>query len=91
MNLLNPLGGDEEKEAGAPAGGAEEDEEDAGAADAGGSGMLHMKDGEYLLHVLIGEAKNIDLEGEDTTDPLIKVTFLGKTKETSAKANISRT
>ena len=86
MKLPNPLGGAEEKDA---AGGAAEVEA-AGAGDEG-SGMQHLKDGEYLLHVFIEEAKNIDLEGEDTTDPLIRVSFLGKTKETPAKSSISRT
>ena len=87
MNLPNPLGG-AEKEGEAPAANEEEEEEQE---ESGESGMQHYKDGEYLLHVFIEVAKNIDLEGEDTTDPLIKVTFLGKYKETPAKSNVSRT
>ena len=49
-----------------------------------------MKGGEYVLHVLIETGKNIDLEGEDTVDPMISITFMGKTKESQAKDNIAR-
>jgi len=32
------------------------------------------------LHVLIETGKNIDLEGEDTVDPFVKVKLLDKDK-----------
>ena len=58
--------GDEEKE---------EQEEDEAAA---GSKVTSMKAGEYVLHVLVETGKNIDLEGEDTVDPMVKISFMAK-------------
>ena len=48
-----------------------------------------MKNGEYLLHVLVESGKNISLEGEDNVDPLIQVSFMGKKKETTAKKDVT--
>ena len=45
-----------------------------------GSKVTQMKAGEYVLHVLIETGKNIDLEGEDTVDPMITINFMGKSK-----------
>ena len=59
-------------------------------ASSGGASVGVMKEGEYLLHVLIETGKNISLEGEDTVDPLIKVSFMGKNKQTTAKDNCTR-
>ena len=47
----------------------EPQEDEAGA----GTKVTTMKGGEYLLHVLVETGKNIDLEGEDTVDPMVKV------------------
>lgn len=68
--------GDEE-EAEMFEGGDEEEEEEEEGGD-GESGTVVIKDGEYMIHMLIEEAKTIDLEGEDTTDPMVKVSILGK-------------
>ena len=65
---------------------------DSGAAPASeGSKVGTMKDGAYQLHVLIETGKNLDLEGEDTVDPMIKVTFLANSKSTTSKSGITRT
>ena len=56
-----------------------------------GSKVGTMKNGEYMLHVLIESAQAIDLEGEATVDPIIRVSFMGKTKDTTAKNDIART
>lgn len=64
---------------------------DAGAPASEGSKVGTMKDGAYQVHVLIETGKNIDLEGEDTVDPMVKVTFLANSKSTSAKSGITRT
>lgn len=74
----------ENEEAAAP---AEKKEESSGS---GEPKVGVMKDGEYLLHVLIETGKNISLEGEDTVDPLIKITFMGKNKQSTSKDNCTR-
>ena len=43
----------------------------------GAPAVADMKEGEYLLHVLVETGKSIFLEGEATVDPLVKVTFMG--------------
>lgn len=50
-----------------------------------------MKDGEYLLHVLVETGKSIFLEGETTVDPMVKVSFMGQTASTTAKKGVTRT
>jgi hypothetical protein len=39
-----------------------------------------MKDGDYLLHILVETGKNIFLDGEDTVDPMVKLIFNCKEK-----------
>lgn len=66
-----------------------EGEEEAGEPEVGaGSKVGNFKDGAYLLHVLIETGKNLELEGEDSVDPLIRVSLLGKSGETAAKEDI---
>ena len=72
------------------AGEGEEEEEDAAEEEGGGSKVGTMKDGEYLLHVLVETGKTLDLEGEDTVDPMVKVLFMGKELQTTAKNDITR-
>ena len=77
-------GGEEEAEAPAP----EEKKQEAGGEEPSaseGSQVCNMPEGAYLLHVLIETGKNIQLEGEDTVDPMVKVIFCGKDKTSSAK------
>jgi len=64
----------------------EQEEDEAGA----GSKVTSMKAGEYVLHVLVETGKNVDLEGEDTVDPMVKISFMGRSKETTAKNDIGR-
>lgn len=56
--------------------GENKDEEEGQDASAG-SKVASMKDGSYLLHVLIETGKNLKLDGEDTINPMVKVSFLG--------------
>ena len=61
------------------------DVKEAAAEASAGSKVGSMKSGEYLLHVLIETGKMMGVDGEDTVDPLVKVSILGKNKETTHK------
>ena len=78
-NKKAPEGGDEA----ASAAGSD------GGDDAGGSKVGNMPEGDYIIHVLIIQAKSIHLEGEDTSDPFIKVSCMGQDKSSKNKNDIS--
>lgn len=89
-----PAGDEPEEGAAEEAPAAAEGAADAAEGEEGGDGapaVANMKEGEYLLHVLVETGKSIFLEGETTIDPLVKVTFMGKTASTSAKKGVTRT
>ena len=89
-----PAGDEPEEGAAEEAPAAEEGAADAAEGEEGGDGapaVADMQDGEYLLHVLVETGKSIFLEGETTIDPLVKVSFMGKTASTSAKKGVTRT
>jgi hypothetical protein len=83
-SLIAGVGGGEAEE-----GEKKEGADDAAEEEAGGPKVGTMKDGEYLLHVLVETGKTLDLEGEDTVDPMVKVLFMGKEMQTSAKNDIT--
>ena len=64
-------------------------EVEAGEEGDAGNSVADMKDGEYILHILVETGKNIFLPGESETDPLVKVNFKGKDKQTKAFEKIS--
>jgi len=68
----------------------EEKKEEIKVEQSEGSKVATMKNGEYMLHVLVETAKNLGLEGEATIDPLVKITMMDKTKDTTAKKDITR-
>ena len=80
-------GGDKDKKEEEAADGAAEEEE---GEDESGKNVASMKDGEYILHVLVETGKSIFLEGEDTIDPMVKITFMGESKQTAAKEDVTR-
>ena len=90
MNLFG--GGDSKK---SDAGENKEGNDAASAAgsdeggDGGGSKVGNMPEGDYIIHVLIIQAKTIRLEGESTSDPFIKVTCMGIDKSSKNKNDIS--
>ena len=88
-----PAGDEPEEGAAEEAPAAEEAADAAEGVEGGGAqaAVADMQDGEYLLHVLVETGKSIFLEGETTIDPLVKVTFMGKTASTSAKKGVTRT
>jgi len=90
MNLFG--GGDSKK---SDAGENKEGNDAASAAgsdeggDGGGSKVGNMPEGDYIIHVLIIQAKTIRLEGESTSDPFIKVSSMGIDKSSKNKNDIS--
>ena len=50
---------------------------------------MEMRKGDYMIHVYVEKAKEIIMEGEDTSDPLIEVKALGEKQFTTAKKGIS--
>lgn len=40
-------------------------------------GVSQMKRGDYMIHVYIEQAKNIEMEENSTVDPIVAVTVLG--------------
>jgi hypothetical protein len=47
-----------------------------------------IKKGDYLIHLLVHEARNLKVIGEDTVDPIIEVNCLKKRKFTTAKNDV---
>ena len=47
-----------------------------------------MKKGDYMIHVLILEARNLKMDKADTVDPIIEVSCLGKTQFTTSKDDV---
>jgi C2 domain len=50
-----------------------------------------MLRGDYMIHVLIEQAKDIKIDAEDTVDPIVEVKCLGKRKFTKALKDINNT
>ena len=76
-------GSDDDKKVDAAAAGGDANASIAGSdasGDGGGSKVGTMPEGDYVIHVLIIQAKSIRLEGEDTSDPLIKVSSMDFSK-----------
>jgi len=42
-----------------------------------------LKKGDYLIHILIHEARNLKVNNEDTVDPIVEVNCLSKKKFTT--------
>jgi hypothetical protein len=43
-----------------------------------------MKRGDYMIHVMIEEAKNLLIDAGETADPMVEVTCLNEKKYTTA-------
>jgi hypothetical protein len=50
-----------------------------------------MKRGDYMIHVMIEQAKNLKVDAEDTVDPLVEVKCMGQKRFTSAQDDINNT
>lgn len=54
-------------------------------------GVCEMKRGDYMIHVMIEQAKNLKVDAEDTVDPIIEVACMGNKKFTTAQDDINNT
>ena len=50
-----------------------------------------MKRGDYMIHVMIEQAKNLKVDAEDTVDPIVEVKCMNSKKYTSAMDHINNT
>ena len=53
--------------------------------------VCSMKRGDYMIHVMIETAKNLDIPEGDVIDPIVEVTCLGESKFTKALDDINNT
>ena len=71
--------------------------DDGAAAAAGGSddegdaqsGICTMKRGDYMIHVMVEQAKNLKMESDSTVDPIVEVKVLNDKKFTTAQKGIN--
>jgi len=54
-------------------------------------GVLTMKRGDYMIHVLVEQAKSLLVEPGETVDPIVEINCLGTKKYTSAQKGIDNT
>lgn len=45
--------------------------------EAKGNGVCQMKRGDYMIHVMIEQAKDLLMDPEDTVDPIVEVKCMG--------------
>lgn len=50
-----------------------------------------MKAGDYTIHILVQNARNLIADGDDTSDPVIEFAVNDVTGKTTKKTNVSRT
>ena len=67
----------------------EGEEEEEVAAEKSKKSVCSMKRGDYMIHVMVETAKNLDVPEGDVIDPIVEVTCLGERKFTKALDDIS--
>ena len=86
-------GDDEEGGKGAPEGGAGGEagaEGGAAAEEESNDGKVcTMKRGDYMIHVLVEQAKNLAMPADATVDPIVEIKVLGDKKFTTAQEKIN--
>lgn len=91
MNFIRGIGGNDNQE----------QENNPEAADAGNASVIDsqafnddlagkMAGGDYLIHIHIQNAKNLDLENAQTFDPYIQIKILDQTKKTTVKQDVDK-
>ena len=80
-------GGEGDKEA-KEEGGEENKEEEADVA--AGAKVGNMKAGDYTIHILVQNARNLIADGDDTCDPVIDFEVCGVKGSTTKKKDITR-
>ena len=53
------------------------------------TGVCIMKRGDYMIHVMIEQAKNLKMDSDSTVDPIVEVKVLSDKKFTSAQKGIN--
>lgn len=69
---------EEESKGGADAAPVEEEKKSSGGS------VMTMKRGDYMIHVLVEQAKNLLVESGETVSPIVEINCLGVKKYTSA-------
>ena len=54
-------------------------------------GVCEMKRGDYMIHVMVEQAKNLKVPDGDVIDPIVEVSCLGERKFTKALDDINNT
>ena len=89
MDLLNKAAGAAGAAAGAEGIGAESKAQE-GPPPTEGSQVCQMAGGDYVIHILVQQARTLILDDEDTVDPLIRAKILDLDKQTTNKNGITR-
>lgn len=71
--------------------GEEQQEEQKESSDKKKSEVCSMKRGDYMIHVYVETAKNLDVEEGSVVDPIVEIVCLGERKFTKALDDISNT
>ena len=66
-----------------------EEEEEQVEQKAASKSVCSMKRGDYMIHVMVEQAKNLDVPEGDVIDPIVEITCLGERKFTKALDDIS--
>lgn len=53
--------------------------------------ICQMKRGDYMIHILVEQAKNLKVDAEDTVDPIVEIKVLNQKKFTTAQDDINNT
>ena len=67
----------------------EGEEEEAKVEEKEKKSVCSMKRGDYMIHVMIETAKNLDIPEGEVVDPIVEVTCLGERKFTKALDDIN--
>ena len=70
-------------------GGGAEKEEEVEEASAGAK-VGSMKEGDYTVHILVQNARQLIADGDDTCDPIIEFSVNSVTGKTTKKCDVSR-
>ena len=69
----------------------EEEVKEPAADEKKAGGVCKMKRGDYMIHVMIEQAKNLKVPDGDVIDPIVEVSCLGERKFTKALDDINNT
>ena len=76
---------EEEKEEG------QEEEEEEAPKEKEKKSVCNMKRGDYMIHIYVEQAKNMDVEEGDTIDPIVEINCLNERKFSTAQDDLNNT